>query len=429
MNRNSKISAENSEQVSTQYPSVLRVLHVTVYEGGGAGRAAKRIALATEIVPGLRIQNMFFYSQPERGLSGALRILAKQVIRIVSRGLFHSGTSDLHSVAALRTRLPAWINKKDVDLVHLHWLGDSALAVEEVPLISAPLVWTMHDMWPFCGAEHYTDTTRHRKGYTRDNRPAIERGPDINRWVWARKARNWWMPIYAVAPSKWLADSARASAIGREWNVRTIPYPVDVDFWSPGNREEARSELGIGDDEIFLVFVAEKGLSDERKGGPDVISVTQKLSNLMSNRRIVLGVAGQRADIPDTGNVEVRQFGLLEKDVQIRLLYRAADFSLVPSRRDNFPLSVAESLACAVPVAAYDSTGAAEMIERGSRGVLAEPGDFVALARGIAEMLDRPQAKIDEMKHSARQYAVQNWAPEKIGKQYADLYLEVLKSR
>lgn len=43
-----------------------------------------------------------------------------------------------------------------IDLVHLHWLGDSTLSIVEIGKLPMPLDWTLHDQWPFCGAEHYT---------------------------------------------------------------------------------------------------------------------------------------------------------------------------------------------------------------------------------------------------------------------------------
>ena len=35
-------------------------------------------------------------------------------------------------------------------------------------------------MWPFCGAEHYTNDNRYVEGYTRLNRPIYEKKLDIN---------------------------------------------------------------------------------------------------------------------------------------------------------------------------------------------------------------------------------------------------------
>ena len=102
------------------------------------------------------------------------------------------------------------------DLVHLHWLGSNTLTVEEIGRLRQPVVWTLHDMWAFCGAEHYvSDDTqaRFRLGYNPDNREPGESGPDMNRWVWTRKLKSWRRPMTIVCPSQWLASCARESVL------------------------------------------------------------------------------------------------------------------------------------------------------------------------------------------------------------------------
>ena len=89
------------------------------------------------------------------------------------------------------------------------------------------LVWTLHDMWAFCGAEHYTTDFRWRDGYCRDNRPPYERGFDLNRWTWLRKRKHWRHYSY-----RWrqllISDCATNSLLMRDWPVSTIHYPIDT---------------------------------------------------------------------------------------------------------------------------------------------------------------------------------------------------------
>ena len=51
---------------------------------------------------------------------------------------------------------------KWADVVHLHWINDSFLKTEELSTLGKPIVWTLHDMWPYsCGA-HFTKKTTYR---------------------------------------------------------------------------------------------------------------------------------------------------------------------------------------------------------------------------------------------------------------------------
>ena len=64
-------------------------------------------------------------------------------------------------------------------------------------------------MWPFSGAEHYSDDERYRIGYLQNNRNKNESGIDINKWVWNRKKKNFNFPFKLIAPSQWLQKTAQ----------------------------------------------------------------------------------------------------------------------------------------------------------------------------------------------------------------------------
>ena len=40
-------------------------------------------------------------------------------------------------------------------------------SINQISKIKSKIVWTMHDMWPFCGAEHYTSDERYKRGNTK----------------------------------------------------------------------------------------------------------------------------------------------------------------------------------------------------------------------------------------------------------------------
>ena len=47
------------------------------------------------------------------------------------------------------------LQKLDYDIVHLHWINNRFLDIRELSKIHKPIVWTLHDSWPFCGVCHY----------------------------------------------------------------------------------------------------------------------------------------------------------------------------------------------------------------------------------------------------------------------------------
>ena len=46
------------------------------------------------------------------------------------------------------------INELNPDIVHLHWITGGMIRIEDISRIKAPLVWSLHDMWPFTGGCH-----------------------------------------------------------------------------------------------------------------------------------------------------------------------------------------------------------------------------------------------------------------------------------
>ena len=101
---------------------------------------------------------------------------------------FNSNNSN-SSYAWVPDRIVSKVALIKPDLINLHWINDGFIRIESLKKFhNIPIVWTLHDMWPFCGVKHYSkDDERYKYGYFLNNRPKDERGIDFNRWVWQRK--------------------------------------------------------------------------------------------------------------------------------------------------------------------------------------------------------------------------------------------------
>ena len=73
------------------------------------------------------------------------------------------------------------------------------ISIKNISQIKKPIIWTFHDMWPFCGAEHTTWDYRWEKGYFDFNRPNYESGFDLNKYIWEKKKYYWDKPFNVVA--------------------------------------------------------------------------------------------------------------------------------------------------------------------------------------------------------------------------------------
>lgn len=75
--------------------------------------------------------------------------------------------------------------------------------------------------------------------------------------------------------------------------------------------------------------------------------------------------------------------------------------------RDSMPVVVKEAMAMEIPVIASDEVGNPEMIGP-DRGVLVAPGDAAALAAGLLDLLDRPDAERAAMGVAGRRWVLEH---------------------
>jgi glycosyltransferase involved in cell wall biosynthesis len=410
----------------------MRILHINRSDlNGGAARAAHRIHT----------------SQVRAGLDSEMRVIEKlgDDVRVIGgrpadvgdiehaiRGRlsrlplrrFHTEDPILHSTAWPDTGLGRELARSDADILNLHWLGSSTLSIEEVGRLEKPVVWTLHDMWAFCGAEHYAAdhaTSRFRRDYTRHNAPDSETANDLNRRVWSRKRNSWRRPIHIVCPSRWLADCSLGSSLFSNWPVTVIPYPIDPNVWRPVPRRVAREALGLSQSAHIVLLGAPGGFVDRRKGADLALAALAQLAARSEGPDQIL-VFGQSAeagygDLP----LPTRFLGPLKDDLSLVLAYSAADAFVLSSRQDNLPNTGIESLACGTPVVAFDIGGLPDIIDHRQTGWLARPFDHEDLAAGINWVLSDAE-RAERLGIAARETATTRFSEPRVAAQYRNLY-------
>ena len=324
----------------------------------------------------------------------------------------------------------AAINRSGADVVNLHWITDGFLSIEAIGRIELPIVWSMYDMWPFAGSEHYgTDTpdARWRTGYTPVNRPSAESGFDLDRWTFERKQQHWTTPMHMVPASSWLTDATRSSALMRGWPVTRIPHVVDTELFAPMDRAQARRALGLDEEAPTVVFLASAGIGDARKGW-DLLAQALGLLRHPQLQVVVVGPQpdeGERSQAEQQTGARIHWHGVATTSAEVRLLHCAGDVTAVPSREDNLPLTALEAHACGRPIVAFALGGLPDIVESGASGHLAAPFDTADLAAGLQAMLDDAANGAAAGKR-ARERALAGWSPQAVVPAYLDVYAEAI---
>ncbi len=284
------------------------------------------------------------------------------------------------------------------EIVNVHNLHGFSTRFHTAAILAelGPLVWTLHDMWSFTGRCAYSfDCRLFEAGCTAacptpQEYPALE--PQFIAGAWKRRADFFSAKqrLAAVTPSQWLAAEARRG-LWQGHTVEAIPNSLDLEVLAPIDRATSRTALGLPPSQLPSVLIAAEYLNERRKGGDLIRSVLAACG-----KEIEVLTLGHGAPNNLPGNAHHRPLGYIDHERMKALVFSAADCLLHPARTDNYPNTVAESLACGTPVVAFRVGGIPEMLPAAECGLLAEPGDADSLGRAICETLTKTPLRFEE---------------------------------
>ncbi|MBR0674133.1 glycosyltransferase, partial [Neoroseomonas soli] len=424
-------------------------MHVSHGAGGGAGRAGRRAHLAAR---GAGMLSAFAFaegepSEPDDILLRAVppsdpgeAALARALRDKVQWGVLQSArsaeTNTLFSIAHPGLALERQALFAAADVLHLHW---TSWAIPPATLRGwlaegRRVVWTLHDLWPMTGGCHYPAGCE-------QYRTACLQCPQLaDAWslvpnAFEEKRAAWSAPgAVIVAPSRWMAECARQSAILRGCRIEVIPNPIETDIFAPrADRDALRAAWGIGPDDLLLVAGAHDN-REHRKGGALLMEALRRVSEdgrlaalLPPGGRLAVAGFGKSA-LPAWPGLRTLAFGEVEADEVLADILSAADLACIPSLEDNYPNVALEALACGTPCLATPVGGLPDLVREGSSGVLADAAEEEALAEALLRFVARHRGDM-AMREAARAQAVAENALPVIGARLAALYEDIAAPR
>ena len=282
---------------------------------------------------------------------------------------------------------------QEADVVHLHWVASiqTPRTLQRLLALDKVVVWTLHDFAPFTGGCHYpAGCAGFESSCSRC--PQLRTDPfDVPAAVLADKIELLDVrDLTLVAPSSWIAEQARASALfSAAPRIEVVRYGIDTDVFRPRGQAEARDALGLPQERAYVFCGADHG-GEMRKGVPSLARVLADVSRhpAMRGRRVAVLCVG---DVPEElllAGVEVIPLGRIVAEEDMAVALSAADTCVFPYLEDNAPNMVLESLACARPVVAFAVGGVPELVPDGIAGRCVPVGDERALGGALASLLD-----------------------------------------
>ncbi|HBB32486.1 MAG TPA: glycosyl transferase [Cyanobacteria bacterium UBA8803] len=415
----------------------MKVLHLSNSDrSGGAAIAAHRLhqglqqlGVTSQMLVEKKISDDRMVLAPKTNFSKGFGILKPTLDRLPLRFYRNCEHSRL-SLEWLPDAIAPQAAKLAPDAIHLHWICGGYLQIETLTQFKGPLIWTLHDMWPFTGGCHYSqDCDRYTKSCGAC--PQLQSGKnwDLSRWVWQRKAKAWnSINLTIVTPSTWLAKCASSSSLFQDRRVEVIPNGLDLERYQPIEHRLARELLKLPQDKQLILFGAMSATSDRRKGFHLLSAALQRLSQSVYHENTELVVFGSSAPTYQTDfGLKAHYLGKLSDDLSLALVYASADVFVAPSVQDNLPNTVLEAIACGTPSVAFNIGGMPDMIEHQQNGYLAQPYDSEELAKGITWILQDEQRR-QALSRRAREKFEQEFTLELQARKYLNLYKEVCQT-
>jgi putative colanic acid biosynthesis glycosyltransferase len=335
--------------------------------------------------------------------------------------------SDRHGFGSKRAtiQLIERIKEIDPDIINLHNIHGYYLNIEVMfeylKNAGKPIVWTLHDCWPFTGhCAHYQYVNCNKWKTQCHHCPNINGYPaswlvDNSRGNYSRKKEIFSKVdnLTIVVPSGWLHDQLPDSFL-KNYPARLIYNGINTDIFKPGDKFLIRSRLGIGSRKLILGV---SGIWSHQKGLNDFFQIREKLDKDVAI--VLVGLNKEQAKRLPEGITGIERTESISELVD---LYSAADVFVNPTYVDNFPSVNIEALSCGTPVVTYNTGGSPEAVDQNT-GLVVEKGNIKELIKAVLTVINTTDRYTSDM---CRERVISLFSAKERFGDYLRLYEEIL---
>lgn len=295
---------------------------------------------------------------------------------------------DLHGFgsAGATRKFVKKVREINPDIIHLHnihgYFINLEVLFEYLKETGKPVVWTLHDCWPFTGHCSHFDFVDCQKWRTQcfecPNKQVYPRSLLLDNsrsnYLRKREAFSGLKSLTIVTPSDWLKAHVENSFL-KEYRTITINNGIDLNVFRTETGTTPLTEKLKSDGRKMVLGVA--NLWGKHKGLADFVRLS---ADLPENYHIVLVGLNkvQQKNLPRN----ITGISRTESVQELAALYAAADVFVNPTYVDNFPTTNIEALACGTPVITYDTGGSPEAISE-TTGHIVRKGDIPGLMASV----------------------------------------------
>jgi len=252
--------------------------------------------------------------------------------------------------------------------------------------------------------------------------PAIRRDATALEWKLKKRAFTH-SRVTIIAISRWIERLVRQSLLG-ECRIEWIPNGIDLKVFRPLDQRMCRDLLGLPQDRLLVLFAA-ADMADKRKGGDLLSEALLRLPEALRAKISLVIMGKTKRDTAQGHGMQTFELGYIHDDLLKTQVFSAADLFVFPTRADNLPLVLQESMACGTPLVSFNVGGVPDLVRPGITGLLAEAEDCVGFARHIQALLEDNDLR-RKLGHSCRKIAEAEYDVVLQARRYGELFAELL---
>lgn len=339
--------------------------------------------------------------------------------------LFQSRLFDKHGLCSKRATIKfiKQIQEISPDIIHLHnihgYYLNYPILFNYLSNANIPVIWTLHDCWPFTGHCAYFDFVNCNKWIKQcHNCKALNTYPkafidsSYSNYLIKKETLTKVPNMILVPVSNWLNNLISKSFLSH-YKTYTIHNGINLDIFKPTIDETIINKYHLKNRFIIL------GLTNiwaERKGLNDILKLNQLIDHDIF-QIVLVGLTKKQIEQLPSSIVGIPRTDSIQDLVK---LYSHAGAFINPTWEDNFPTTNLEALACGTPIITYDTGGSPEAIDE-KTGYVIPKGDINKLYKAIKKV-----QKGSIKREDCRLRAEKLYNKEDRFKEYIDLYNSLL---
>lgn len=401
----------------------------TVAVNGSTGRIAEGIGVAAKN-RGYDTYIAYGRNNPEHSASKLIRIGNDCS---VYEHVFETRLFDRQGLASriATRRFLGQLEALNPDLVHLHNLHGNyinyKLLFEFLSRNDIPVVWTIHDCWPFTGhCVHFTAVHCNKWQTGCFSCPRLKGYPQSYLLDRSKKNYDEKKKVFCsvnnmtvVPVSRWLGDIISESFLGK-YPIHVIRNGIDIQAFYPRLDEMQFVKKKFGIENKFIILGVATGWSKDN-GLYDFIELRKSLDE---NFAIVLvGVTESINKMLPNGIIGIER---TDSQSELAALYTVADIFINGSFEETFGLVTIEAMACGTPVIVYDSTACPEVVKPGT-GYVVPVRNIEEIKKSILHYKSLSDERKISISRECTEYVLNNFDKRNKYDEYVDLYDKILK--